>query len=237
MNKGCGVSVYTDGGNNPSYYYVGKWGDGKIPVVIIQTQMGSNGPHGSFAETKKALEVLPNLEYIFAVGVCGGIKGKVNLGDVVVSKVLQDCSDTSMEADGRLIITSSRWTLDEKPFYYFLNQAVNKPEIVQCGMVLSANNLVKNEQFTNKLVWEFSKAIALEMEGHGIARACQEYNMSRDTGRKLEYLVVKGVSDFADPKKDDNWQPQAAKNAVEALYEVMKKFQFGKLWLKCYISV
>ena len=53
--------------------------------------------------------------------------------------------------------------------------------------------------------------------------------MSRDTGRKLEYLVVKGVSDFADPKKDDTWQPQAAKKAVEALYEVMKKFQFGKL--------
>ena len=88
LNKGCGISVYTDGGNNPSYYYVGKWGDGKIPVVIIQTQMGSNGPHGSFAETRKALEVLPNLEYIFAIGVCGGIKGKVNLGDVVVSKVL-----------------------------------------------------------------------------------------------------------------------------------------------------
>ena len=79
LNKGCGVSVYTDGGNNPSYYYVGKWGDGKIPVVIIQTQMGSNG---FLCWNKKALEVLSNFEYIFAVGVCEGIKGKVNLGDV-----------------------------------------------------------------------------------------------------------------------------------------------------------
>ena len=219
--------MYTDDSYNPSYYYVGKWGEKKIPVVIVQTHMGGDGAHGSLAETKKALHVLPNLKYIFAVGVCAGIKSKVKLGDVVVSQVLQDCSVTRWE-DGKMIITSPSWILDVKPFFHFLKQTVNKPKIVQCGKVLSANNLIRDEVFRDKLVEACPKAIALEMEGHGIARACQEYNEERSTERKIEYLVVKGVADFADREKNDNWQPQAAKNAVSALYEVMKKFKFGK---------
>ena len=228
LNKDCGVLEYKDDSHNPSRYYVGKWGDEKIPVVIIQTCMGGDGAHGSLAETKKALQVLPNLKYIFAVGVCAGIKGKVKLGDVVVSKVLQDCSNTRREDGGKLVITSPSWPLDEKPFFHFLNQAVNKPKIVKCGMVLSANNLIKDGVVRDQLVKERSQAIAIEMEGHGIARACQEYNTERKIERKIEYLVVKGVCDFADKYKSDEWQPQAAKNAVDALYEVMKKFEFGK---------
>ena len=223
LNKDCGVLMYTDDSYNPSYYYVGKWGEKKIPVVIVQTHMGGDGAHGSFAETIKALHVLPNLMYIFAVGICTGIKSKVKLGDVVVSQVLQDCSVIRLKG-GKMITTGCSWILDEKPFFHFLKQTVNKPKIVQCGKVLSANNLIRDEVFQDKLVEAYPKAIALEMEGHGIARACQEYNVER----KIEYLVIKGVADFADREKNDNWQPQAAKNAVSALYEVMKKFKFGK---------
>ena len=208
-----------------SYYYVGKWGDKGIPVVIVQTTMGCNGPNGSYNETKKALSCLPNLKYIFAVGVCGGVKDKVKLGDVVVSKVLQDCSDDKV-TDDKVIIRSAGWSLVGKRFYHFLSQAANKPDIMRCGMVMSTNRLVADANFQKKLLVACPEAIAFEMEGHGIARACEE------STKKIEYLVVKGVSDLADEDKVDDWQPQAAINAVNALYEVMAKYDaFGKIWL------
>lgn len=43
-----------------SYYYVGVWDT--IPVVIIQTGMGSNGVHSCWYETKKVLYFMPQLE-------------------------------------------------------------------------------------------------------------------------------------------------------------------------------
>ena len=201
-----------------SYYYIGKWGDKGIPVAIVQTAMGSDGPYGSYNETKKALSYLPNLKYIFAVGVCGGVKDKVKLGDVVVSKVLQDCSNKKV-TDEKVIIRSPSWPLYGKPFYYFLNQAANKPDIMRCGMVLSANMLIADGKFQKKLLEPCPEAIAFEMKGHGIARACEEC-----AKKEIEFLVVKGVSDLADEDKVDDWQPQAAVNAASALYEVMEKY-------------
>ena len=62
-------------------------------MVVVQTAMGGNDNHGSYNETRKALNCLPNLRFIFAVGVCGGFIGKVKLGEVVVSKDLKDCSE------------------------------------------------------------------------------------------------------------------------------------------------
>ena len=225
MNQGCEISNYTvtkssvcPGG---SHYFAGKWGKQKIPVVIVQTTMGSDGNHGSYNETKKALSCLPNLKFIFAVGACGGFTGKVKLGEVVVSKYLQDCSEMKI-ANGKIVIRSCRWQLKDNAFFRFLSKAANTPDNTTSGMVLSANNFVMDAKFQEQLLEACPDAIALEIEGHGIARACQEYMDKK--GRKIQFLVVKGVSDFADENKSDNWQPQAASNAVDVLYEVMADF-------------
>ena len=223
MNQGCEISKYTviesSVCSGESYYFAGKWGKKKIPVVIVQTTMGSDGNHGSYNETKKALSCLPNLKFIFAVGVCGGFIGKVKLGEVVVSKYLQDCSAMRI-ANGNIEFRGHSWQLKDDTFFHFLSKAANTRDNTTSGMVLSANNFVADAMFRKQLLEACPDAIAFEMEGHGIARACQEY-MDK-IGRKVQFLVVKGVCDFADEKKkSDDWQPQAASNAVDALYEVM----------------
>ena len=225
MNQGCEISKYTVIKSSmcpgESYYFAGKWGKKKIPVVIVQTTVGSDGNHGSFNETKKALSCLPNLKFIFSVGVCGGFIDKVKLGEVVVSKYLQDCSAMKI-ANGKIEFRSRSWQLKDDAFFHFLSKAANTPDNTTSGMVLSANILVKDAKFQKQLLEACPDAIAFEMEGHGIARACQEY--MDEKGRKIQFLVVKGVCDFADEKKSDDWQPQAASNAVDALYEVMADF-------------
>ena len=229
MKEECGVTRYAvkdpaDSTDNISHFFVGKWGDAKVPVVIIQTEQGSDVDHGSFDETKKALSWLPNLKYIFAVGVCGGVKGKVELGDVVVSKVIQDYSDMKVK-DSNMIIRSDGYKCTGDDFYHFFSRAAYKPKNTKLGVVLSANWLVADDIFQRQMLEACPDAIAFEMEGHGIARArkkCKKEN--------IEFLIVKGVSDLANVKKDKRWQPQAATNAAKALCKAMKDSDFfGKI--------
>ena len=195
-----------------SCYYVGKWGDAEIPVAIIQTNMGSSGVFGSWYETKKALKNLPNLKYIFAVGVCGGVKGRVKLGDVIVSKNICGYPDLKMtEAIWISRSFSSRTT--EQNFYHYLSQAANIPPNTHLGTILSGSWLIKTTVILKKLLKLCPEAIAFEMEGVGIVQAC--------AGKEIEFLIVKGVSDFGDAKKTDVWQPQAAVNTAKYLCDAM----------------
>ena len=195
-----------------SYYFVGKWGDGEIPVAIIQTDMGSNGLYGSWYETKKALYNLPHLKYIFAVGVCGGIQGKVKMGQVIVSKVIWGYIDLKM-AEPRWISRSFDISATQKEFYRYLSHPAHKPRNVKCGVMMSGPWLIKRTDIQKELLEICPEGIAFEMEGFGIAQACDG---------KVECLVVKGVCDFGNEEKNDNWQPQAATNAAKSLSDLMK---------------
>jgi len=83
----CAVKDYLT--ENDSIYYYGKWKD--VPVVIVKTgeKFGSQFQFGSWFQTKKALYLMPELKYVFGVGVCGAAIDKngpqVPLGHVVVS--------------------------------------------------------------------------------------------------------------------------------------------------------
>ena len=57
---------------------------------------------------------------------------------------------------------------------------------------------------------------AIEMEGAGVVRAIDKKNI-------VECLVVKGVSDYSNKEKADDWQPQAATNSAQYLCEIMNK--------------
>ena len=224
LREGCEVIRYTEEGLDGSSYLVGEWGEVGIPVVIIQTHQGKDGPRGSYEETKKALEQFPYLEYIFAVGVCGGVKGKVNLGDVVVSTVIQDYSTLKIK-DGKWINRSSHWPVSQKTdFHHTLTREASN---AKPGMVLSGNVLMADAIVQKDVLEVNPDGIAFEMEGHGIASACDMLK------RDIVCMVVKGVSDHADKDKVDNWQPQAAMNAAEALCKAMEKYpKIGKITSK-----
>ncbi len=69
------------------------------------------------------------------------------------------------------------------------------------GHIASSNILQKNPTVRDYLRDEF-KVKAIEMEGSGIADA----TWTHEAG----YLVVRGICDYCDPYKNDNWQKYAA---------------------------
>jgi hypothetical protein len=75
-----------------------------------------------------------------------------------------------------------------------------KPRVFS-GPIGSANNLLKNPIKRDQLRDEFGVK-AIEMEGSGIADATWH--------EAVVYLVVRGICDYCDSKKSDDWQNHAA---------------------------
>ena len=75
------------------------------------------------------------------------------------------------------------------------------------GPIASANRLLKNPENRDKLSKKF-KIKAVEMESSGIADATWN--------REVGYLAIRGICDYCDSNKGDDWQDYAA--AIAAAY-------------------
>ena len=209
-------------------YYYGKWK--KVPIVVVQTAKhdAAQFQFGSWFATKKALYYMPWIKYVFGVGVCGaavdvddlGIeKPRVPKGHVVVSKYIQgyDHQKKAEHDESRSYVIPC----GQYKFYNFLNQTEPKHKWdkgLKFGRVLSGSWLIANIEVQKSLLNCYQKdEIAFEMEGIGIAAACQN-------NKNVECcLVIKGVSDYANRQKNDGWQPAAARNAARYLSDMINK--------------
>jgi nucleoside phosphorylase len=80
------------------------------------------------------------------------------------------------------------------------------------GPIASSNTLLKNAARRDSLRDRFG-VLAVEMEGSGIADATWQHGSG--------YLVVRGISDYCDAAKGDDWQRYAAAAAALYLYRLL----------------
>jgi nucleoside phosphorylase len=83
---------------------------------------------------------------------------------------------------------------------------------VQIGTIASANTLLKDERYRDALAKEH-RALAYEMEGAGLAISAPIFD--------AQYLIVRGICDYADMRKNDEWQPYAALAAASFAKSVL----------------
>lgn len=76
------------------------------------------------------------------------------------------------------------------------------------GSIGASNSLMKDRKERDEVA-ERHGLLGLEMEGSGIADAMWDSN--------LQYLIVRGVCDYADANKDDSWQEYASHVAAAYL--------------------
>ena len=75
---------------------------------------------------------------------------------------------------------------------------------VHFGTIGSGQKVITDPSFIDPLKAVWTQLIGVEMEGLGAALACAEH------GQPVEFLMAKGICDWADPEKNDGWQPYAA---------------------------
>ncbi len=89
------------------------------------------------------------------------------------------------------------------------------PPRVLFGVVVSGEKVIADETSLPALVKHFPQLVGVDMEGYGAALGSYETD--------ARFLFVKGISDWADPKKgDDGWRPYAADAAAALVFDFLR---------------
>jgi len=163
--------------------------------------------------------------YVILSGICGGIiNPKMKLGDVVLSnrviyyepgkvapgederrekRFFEDASnqkESALMVAGKGIIGKGWDAIDNIRVPWPAKGRGRHRPIVFEGVVCSGEKVIADSKYAEELRKLHPDAISIEMEAAGIAYACQ------NTG--TEFLVIKGVSDFADENKSKSEEPK-----------------------------
>lgn len=221
---------YVDSEGSKQVYWLGKFG--AFSIALTKTpDMASLDVDAASNVVNSAIN-LWKPAFVIMVGVAAGLKDGCKIGDVVVSREILGYERVKIGTDniigryphlrsGRLYnlfdsilqceydrVLPSR----EDDCYYKLNSDLLGQKIRK-GTIISGEKLLDNSTCRTQLKEEFPEAIALEMEGVGLASACIH-------NRVFDWIVVKAICDFGDGGKGNNKDQNqifATRNAIALL--------------------
>ncbi len=161
---------------------------------------------------------------VLAVGIAGGFRDQVDLGDVLIAdqiidyeaqKVRGRSSETryrSDRADARMLSVARSIKVSEWGPLVRQKRPERGRAVKHVGPVFSGEKVVANGKFLSTHRRAYPKALGVEMEGSGIAAACAR------TAKNPGFLMVRGVSDFGDRRKNasnvEKWRSYACASAA-----------------------
>lgn len=191
---------------NKIYYKLGNHAG--APLWMVQSEMGSATPGGALVTIRQAIQDLQP-QAVVMCGIAYGLRPKKQkLGDILVARQLMNYEPQKVDMQRGIIPRGDRVTASER-LLSLMRAADNEWEgaAVHIGLVLSGEKLVNDPAFRDWLLKTEPEAIGGEMEGSGL------YAAARDA--QVDWILVKGICDWADGEKNDAAQPLAARNAAE----------------------
>lgn len=173
-----------------------------------------------------------NPKSLILVGITGGMEKNISLGDVVVSDQIVDYElgkITPTEFEPRWSVYPVDSSILQKAQNYRDNRWIDyikedrpdglrdKNPASHIGLYLSGNKVIADEKTAGALKSFWRKAAAIEMEAAGIAA------MLRQMSNPPSFIVIKGVCDYADSSKNDDWQAYAADAAASFTYSFVSE--------------
>lgn len=197
---------------------------GMVPTAVLATQI---------------IEMF-RPKYLTMTGIAAGIKGEVELGDILIFNPSWDSGSGKLKIDdeGKELfeIDPKQETIDSDIILkikelsgdtQFLNKLredwkygkIKNVLSVHTGPVASGAAVIANENITSAIKLQSRKLLGIEMEAYGLI-----YAAKHATKPKPEPLVIKSVCDFADKDKNDGFQEYAAYTSANFLYEYAKRY-------------
>ena len=216
-DKAQGNAVYAEG------YIIGIFAGQK--VALVQTRSGGY----SGVDVEEALKKFPNVCYILGVGVSYAFsRKKHNFGDVLVSEKIADFRNYKF--DGNVIINRGETRLINnklsrifckqtelwKKFEVACNRKPNPCSTAYPGTFASMAALVSSKVEKKKINDAVPEVIGGEMEGYELLRIqnCEDNNVKG-------VIIIKGVVDYGDEDKSDDWQFTASMAAFDFTKEML----------------
>jgi nucleoside phosphorylase/CheY-like chemotaxis protein len=176
---------------------------------------------------------------IAASGICAGVRGKTELGDIVLA------SEAWTWESGKIISTPRPGTLQPDPHYVAANPAlvalshqlqgdvewlrgigdgwtesaaVPRPPRLLTAPMASGSTVVADEETVGSIISHSRKTVAIDMEAYAV------YAAAAFGGQPVPlYFCVKSVCDFADSQKGDSHQRYAAYTSACALERICRE--------------
>ena len=197
---------------NKTYYDLGRHGG--APVLMVQSEMGAAAPGGALLTVSHAIQdVAP--QAVIMCGVAFGLRpGKQALGDILVARQIVCYEPQKVDMKRGRLQRGDRAMASERLLDRFRSGDNDwRGARTHFGPVVSGEKLVNDPAFRDALLDVEPEAVGGEMEGAGL------YAAARDA--KVDWILVKGICDWADGNKHDGAQPDAAANAARFVLHVV----------------
>lgn len=223
---------------DPTLYHRGEINTQQGKVYIVAASALRKGMAASaVVATKLVLKFKPKI--LAMTGICAGVKGKANLGDVIVGDPTWDWGSGkhAQTEEGSLIFRVSPKQSDLN-----VGIATRCDEIARCpqfkrhvranwegnvppgtfnchiGPMASGASVIANSSIAEEISNQNRDLIAIEMEAFAVMVAA-EYA----TTNPLLSIAVKSVCDYADKDKRDDWQDYAAYTSAQFVAELARR--------------
>jgi len=193
-------------------------GDRRRVIIAQASQMGM--PSAAVLAIKAIRLWQPRL--MIMSGVCAGVRGEVELGDIVVPDPCWDLGSGKLANDGVLKPDPRPIPLRESVRAVLAVAAESAPiedwrrawmadsprriPAIHIRPAASGASVVSDTRTIPQIVEHSRKVAGVDMENYGFYYACANSGLSIGP----DYCSVKGVVDFADPDKSDDVQAYAA---------------------------
>ena len=161
-----------------------------------------------------------NPQAILMVGIAAAASRAQNLGDVVLGRSVLYYERGEETSQGKLaepITYNSDPTLlnrsshTSKAGFKVLAKrpdSTNNPPEVYAGVIASGEKVINDQATRRNIIKQHRKIEAIEMEGYGVNAAAWQQP------KPVRCLLIRGLSDYADGEKNDDWQVYAASAAA-----------------------
>jgi nucleoside phosphorylase len=205
---------------------------------VVSTCVSRMGLVPTALMTAKLLEMFrPRL--VAMTGICAGVRGKTQVGDLVFA------SDSWGWESGKLVATNGGTTVQPDPtsiptsefLYARIQQLISnrmwlekawtawqgdkppQPPNVQVGTMASGSAVVADQDTVDFILSINRRTVAIDMECYGLYAAARAALAPRP-----HFFTLKGVSDFADSAKDDQFRDYAAYISATAIDYFLETF-------------
>ena len=191
---------------------------GPRSVRIVTLRQLEKGLTTAAITTTKALCIWkPSV--VVMTGICAGVRGCVDLGDLIVATQCFEHSSGQLN-DGNLIPLQNRvviqpWLLDflmsltdSSAILHQIQTGYTQPlpvgykTNIHYGSMACGPQVIKDRSYIDQLKGREYSVVGLDMESYGVALAA---SMCSTHAHTIVPLIVKGVCDFADSDKSDDW--------------------------------
>ncbi|KAK6329625.1 hypothetical protein TWF730_006173 [Orbilia blumenaviensis] len=230
--------------NDANAYTLGSIGPHN--VVITCLPLKCYGTNQTARAVAQMFSTFPSVKIVLMVGIGAGIPSKVKLGDVVISTEWTQWDFGKANGDGvfehidkryypptELSSAMSKLQTDHEMHGTKISQYLNdltakhprlasqytstgKPEEVQVhyGLIASGNQVVKDAAVRNAIYKRLNnQVLCIEMEAAGLVG--------------IPAIIIRGVCDYADSEKNDDWQEYAAAVAAACAKEFLQCVQLS----------